>query len=98
MATPESPDVWLSRESLAAALKERGFTIESSTLATMATRGGGPPYKMFGRRARYHWGRGLKWAENRLSAPRRKGKPPSSTETKPAKRRRARQQAEATAS
>ena len=37
----------------------------------MATRGGGPPYQIFGRWPLYRWGDALAWAEARLSQPRR---------------------------
>jgi len=37
----------------------------------MATRGGGPPYRTFGRTVLYKWSEALGWAESRLSAPRR---------------------------
>ena len=52
------------------ALTKAGYPIKSKTLATMATRGGGPPYRLFGRRALYRWGDSLQWAQRRLSAPR----------------------------
>jgi hypothetical protein len=41
-----------------------------ATLATMASRGGGPPYRLFGRVPLYRWGDVLVWAEARLTAPR----------------------------
>jgi hypothetical protein len=37
----------------------------------MATRGGGPPYRLFGPRVLYRWIDALNWAESRLSMPRR---------------------------
>jgi len=42
-----------------------------ATLATMATRGGGPPFHKFGAHVLYRWGDALAWAQSRLSAPRR---------------------------
>ena len=68
---PENLDAKLTREPLAAALTEAGFPIKPKTLATMATRGGGPPYQKFGNRPLYQWGSSLAWAESRLSLPRR---------------------------
>jgi hypothetical protein len=65
---PDNPNALLSRERAAKALTESGFQIEPATLATKATRGGGPPYRLFGARALYRWGDVLAWAESRLSA------------------------------
>ena len=68
---PEHPDVRLTRRKTADALTEAGFPVKETTLATKATRGGGPPYQTFGARALYRWGDALLWAHQRLSAPRR---------------------------
>jgi hypothetical protein len=68
---PEHPDVRLTRRKTAAALTEAGFPVKEATLATKATRGGGPPYQKFGSRALYRWGDALLWAKARLSVPRR---------------------------
>jgi hypothetical protein len=68
---PESLDARLTRDGLAEALTEAGFPTSAKTLATKASRGGGPPFRKFGPRAIYTWGDGLQWAEARLSAPRR---------------------------
>jgi hypothetical protein len=59
----------LQRKQLALALTERGFETSPATLATMACRGGGPPFRKFGRKPLYKWGDALEWAEARLSAP-----------------------------
>ena len=64
-------DTLLTRDMAAAALTEAGYPIKSKTLATKATRGGGPPYRLFGVRPLYRWGDALAWAQGRLSAPRR---------------------------
>jgi hypothetical protein len=68
---PQNPDALLTREQLAAALTEVGFPVRPKTLATKATRGGGPPFVKFGPRVLHRWGDGLAWAQARLSAPRR---------------------------
>jgi hypothetical protein len=68
---PEHADVRLTRRKTADALTEAGFPVKEGTLATKATRGGGPPYQKFGSRALYRWGDALLWAKGRLSAPRR---------------------------
>jgi hypothetical protein len=67
---PEHPNVRLTRRKTADALTEAGFPVKEATLATKATRGGGPPYQKFGARALYRWGDALLWAKGRLSAPR----------------------------
>jgi hypothetical protein len=67
---PEDPDALLTRAKTADALTEVGFPITEATLATKATRGGGPPYQLFGPRALYRWADALLWAKGRLSAPR----------------------------
>src|SRR5215468_5004332 len=63
-------DALLTRDQTAAALAAAGFPVKSKTLATKATRGGGPPYQLFGPRVLYRWGDALKWAQARLSTPR----------------------------
>ena len=68
-ATKYAPDTLLTRDAIAAALNDAGFPISAATLATKATRGGGPPYRLFGRRPLYEWGPTLEWARGRLSAP-----------------------------
>ena len=45
MTIPIDPDKWLTRRDTAAALTEAGFPVAEATLATKATRGGGPPYR-----------------------------------------------------
>jgi hypothetical protein len=65
---PDNADTLLTRDRAAAALTEAGFPVKAKTLATKATRGGGPPYRKFGLRVLYRWGDALAWAERRLSA------------------------------
>jgi hypothetical protein len=67
---PDDPNTRLRRMATAAALTAAGFPISDKTLATKASRGGGPPYRLFGRVPLYRWGDALAWAEGRLSAPR----------------------------
>jgi hypothetical protein len=64
------PDALLTRVRLSDELNKRGFPISPKTLATKASRGGGPPYVLFGRRPLYRWRHALSWAEGRLTAPR----------------------------
>jgi hypothetical protein len=68
---PSTPDALLRRRETADALTEAGFPMRSATLATKASRGGGPPYRRFGAVALYRWGEALQWAQSRLSAPMR---------------------------
>jgi hypothetical protein len=68
---PEDQNTLLRRSDTAEALTAFGFPIKAATLATMATRGGGPPYRLFGRVPLYRWSDSLAWAESKLSAPRR---------------------------
>jgi hypothetical protein len=65
-----TPETKLRRAALASALTEAGFQIAPATLASMATRGNGPPYQLWGRLPIYTWGVSLDWARSRLSAPR----------------------------
>ena len=65
MALPEV-DALLTRERNADALTEAGFPTSPKTLATKASRGGGPPFRKFGQRALYRWGDSLEWARSQL--------------------------------
>ena len=56
---PDSNDVRLTRQRVAEALSAAGYPISHRTLATKATRGGGPPYSLFSGRALYRWGKRL---------------------------------------
>jgi hypothetical protein len=60
-------DVWLDRKAAAAALTKAGYRTAASSLATMATRGGGPPFHRFGRTPLYRPRDLLEWAQSRLS-------------------------------
>jgi hypothetical protein len=66
---PSEPETRLTRDQTAAALTAAGFPVKAKTLATKATRGGGPPYQRFGSRPLYKWSDALRWAQSRLSAP-----------------------------
>ena len=58
----------LRRADLAAALTAHGFPITKATLETLACRGGGPAYRLFGRTTLYDLAEALDWARARLSA------------------------------
>jgi hypothetical protein len=64
------PNALLTRDKTADALNGAGFPITYKTLATMACRGGGPPYQLWGTKPLYRWSEALEWAKGRMSAPR----------------------------
>jgi hypothetical protein len=66
---PNDPDALLTRNQTAEALTKAGYPVKAKTLATKVSRGGSPPYRIFGQRALYRWGDALLWAKSRLSAP-----------------------------
>jgi hypothetical protein len=59
-------DRLLTREQAAAELTAAGYPTKAKTLATKATRGGGPPYRTYSGRALYRWGDALEWAQSKL--------------------------------
>jgi len=65
------PESLLTRKAAAEALTAAGFPVKVATLATKATRGGGPPYQLFGKKPLYRWSDTLAWAHSRLSPMRR---------------------------
>ena len=68
---PTDLDTRLKRREAALALTKAGYPISPATLATVASRGGGPVYRCFGRTVIYRWGDLLQWAEERMTEPRR---------------------------
>ena len=66
---PTDPEMMLRRRDTARALNEAGYPVTEATLATKATRGGGPPYHLFGRVPLYRWADALAWAQSRLRPP-----------------------------
>lgn len=73
------PDDLLRRRVLAEALTDAGYPTAPATLATMATRGGGPPFRLYGRIPIYRWGDALAWVASRLSPPRSSTSEPINT-------------------
>jgi hypothetical protein len=67
----KDPDTLLGRFETADALTEAGFRTSPATLATKASRGGGPPFRRWGRIPLYRWGDSLDWARSRLGPPMR---------------------------
>ena len=63
---PNDPETLLTREAVAEALTEAGYPTSPKTLATKASRGGGPPFRKWSNRPLYAWGAALAWAQSRL--------------------------------
>jgi len=61
----------LTRLEAASFLRTHGFPVAAKTLATLVSRGGGPPFQKFGQRVLYRAEDLLAWAEARCSPPRR---------------------------
>jgi len=61
------PEALLTRRQVAEALTEAGYPTAPATLATKATRGGGPPFLKYGPKSMYRWGATLSWAQSRLT-------------------------------
>jgi hypothetical protein len=63
--TTPHPDTMLSRKELAATLTAAGFKTSPSTLASLVSRGGGPPMKKYGKYPVYRLADALAWALGR---------------------------------
>jgi hypothetical protein len=70
MAPNISNDALLTRAQTADGLTAIGFPMKPNTLTKMASRGDGPPYRMWGRTALYKWGEAISWAQERLASAR----------------------------
>src|SRR6185312_13824342 len=68
---PTNLNALLTRRQTADALTAIGCRISPATLASMATRGGGPPYSKWGQKPLHRWSDVLSWAASRLGPPRR---------------------------
>jgi hypothetical protein len=66
---PLDTQKFLRRAEAARALTEAGFPTAKATLATLASRGGGPHFQRYGRTPLYRYGDLLKWAESKLKPP-----------------------------
>lgn len=71
MTIPNNPDALLRRKLTSEILTEAGYPTSEKTLATLASRGNGPPYHLYGRYPLYRWGDALSWAQARLKPARR---------------------------
>jgi hypothetical protein len=63
------PNILLTRRYAAAALRAAGYPVAPETLATRASRGGGPSFRRFGARPPYRWDDLIEWAQARLGPP-----------------------------
>jgi hypothetical protein len=66
-----TPELLLTRDKAAAALSKFGYPTTKLTLGTLASRGGGPIYRRYGRRALYRWGdlvSMMRWCSPRRAA------------------------------
>jgi hypothetical protein len=68
-AVKDASNCLLDRKGASAFLKEKGYQVASATLAKLASIGGGPVYRRFGRKPLYTSSDLLEWAESRCSAP-----------------------------
>jgi hypothetical protein len=66
MAIPTDPQTLLTREATAEALTAAGYPTSPATLATKASRGGGPIFRKWGPRPLYRWSDALAWAQSKL--------------------------------
>lgn len=57
---------YLTRRQASAFLAERGYVVAPATLQTLASRGGGPAYRRFGKLAMYAEGDLVAWVLERL--------------------------------
>jgi hypothetical protein len=68
---PPKPDTILRRADLPEASRhELGFVFPKRQAATLASRGGGPPYVIVGGVAYYRWADFVEWVRSRMSKPR----------------------------
>jgi hypothetical protein len=62
-------DTLLTRQQTAKALTDCGVLTSPKTLSTKASRGGGPPYRLYGKLAIYRWGDVSDWALELMGQP-----------------------------
>jgi hypothetical protein len=65
------PRAFLTRFQVAEALEACGIPLSYDTLATKATRGGGPPFRIFGKSAVYQWADVIAWVIETMGEPAR---------------------------
>jgi hypothetical protein len=65
------PKTFLTRFQVSEALEACGIPLSYDTLATKATRGGGPPFRIFGKSAVYQWCDVVAWVLETMGEPAR---------------------------
>jgi hypothetical protein len=60
------PETFMTRSQVAEALTACGFRMHPATLATKVPRGGGPPFRKFGKTPMYLWADVVAWVNQRL--------------------------------
>lgn len=65
------PDARFTRRQAAKMLTHCGIPLSEKTLSTKASRGGGPPYRRFGKIAIYTWRELVAWALAEMGEPAR---------------------------
>jgi hypothetical protein len=65
------PKTFLTRFQVSEALEACGIPLSYDTLATKATRGGGPPFRIFGKSAIYQWCDVVAWVLETMGEPAR---------------------------
>jgi hypothetical protein len=65
------PRTFLTRYQVADTLEACGIPLSYDTLATKATRGGGPPFRIFGKSAVYQWADVVAWVKETIGEPAR---------------------------
>jgi hypothetical protein len=63
------PGTFFTRPQLSDTLEECGIPLSADTLATKATRGGGPPFRIFGKSAVYQWADVVEWVRETMGEP-----------------------------
>jgi hypothetical protein len=67
---PIDPHAKMPRKKMAAALTAIGYRCSPATLASLASRGGGPVFAKWGPLAIYEWVDGIRWAQAKQTAKR----------------------------
>src|SRR5258707_11960704 len=68
VCVPDDPEMLLRRDATAAALTLAGYPTSPKTLASLATRGGGPKFRKYGRYPIYRWGDALRMGADQALA------------------------------
>jgi hypothetical protein len=69
--TAVDPQTFMTRFQLAETLELCGIPLSYETLANKATKGGGPPFRIFGKSPVYQWGDVVAWLRETMGEPAR---------------------------